>query len=540
LDQKGGAAGALNQLFERYPDIQEDIEAYFLKKTQHITIHESCINYKSIFKHFIEACRAKGIKSDYPFNVKWMGYVALYHHLRNLLNIKCSDAVKARFGRDAARKLNLGGPETKTFPVIRPYERVEFDGHKIDITFILQIPSPHGGTTDLVVDRIWLLAVKETLSSAILSYHLAFGREYSMFDVMQCIKKAIMPWNPRQLTLPGLKYPADGGIPSEVIKELEWATFTEFCYDNAKANLAENITRIVADVVGCGVNAGPVASPEHRPLIERFFGLFEENGFHRLPSTLGNGPKDPRREHPEEVALKYKICLEHIEDLIAVLIADYNGTPTICNGYRSPLEQLRLFMSDPNVLIPRLEEGKRRMLTMFNHRVVRTVRGNLSQGKRPYIQLEGVRYTNDILATMPELIGQKITLYVDPQDPRSIEAFYSDGTELGILDAKGFWGRTHHTLEMRRAIIRARDKQLIRYAENDDPIHVYMDYLNKEALKNKTARRHLIKAQKAAKEDTHKDFDHLIETQKEESKCEKRGGETSVDPAMFNQKTFTY
>lgn len=540
LDQRGGAAGALNQLFERHPDIREEVEAYFLKKTQNIIVHESRINYKSIFKRFIDACRAKGIKSGYPFNVKSMGYVALYNYLRKLVNVKCGDAVKARFGKEAARNLKLGGTESQILPVTRPYVRVEFDGHNIDITFILQIPSPYGGTTDLVIDRIWLLVMKEALSGAILGYHLSFGCEYSMFDVMQCIKKTIMPWVPRQLTLPGLKYPADGGMPSAVIKDLEWAIFQEFCYDNAKANLAEDVTRILVEVTGCGVNAGPVASPERRPLVERFFGLFEENGFHRLPSTLGNSPQDPRRQSPDKIAMKYKIRLEHIEDLVAVLIADYNGTPSACNGYRSPLEQLRLFVSDSNVLIPKLEEGRRGRLAMFNHRVVRTVRGNTAQGKRPYVQLEGVHYTNDIVATMPELIGQKLILYIDPQDPRSIEAFFSDGSELGVLDAKGFWGRTPHTLEMRRAIMRARNRQLIRYTENDDPIHIYMDYLNKEAVKSKKARRHLIKAKKALEQDTRKCSDQPVETPVEEPKHEKRVGETSVDSAMFKQKTITY
>ncbi len=43
--------------------------------------------------------------------------------------------------------------------------------------------------------------------------------------------------------------------------------------------------------------------------------------------------------HPDQLEYpQHSIRLEHIEDLVAVLIADYNGTPSACNGYRSPLE----------------------------------------------------------------------------------------------------------------------------------------------------------------------------------------------------------
>ncbi len=68
----------------------------------------------------------------------------------------------------------------------------------------------------------------------------------------------------------------------------------------------------------------------------------------------------------------------------------------------------------------------------------------------------------------------------------------------------------------------------------------YMDYLSKEAVKSKKARRHLIKAKKALEQDTRKCSDQPVETPVEEPKHEKRVGETSVDSAMFKQKTITY
>lgn len=534
--RQGGRAGALTQLFECHPDIQDAIEALFFKKADKlITIHEAVIPFKSIHKRFVDACRSKGIKAtEYPFTSKWLGYFGLVKHLKRLAEERYGETVKARFGKEAARNLRLGKSAQPLMPATRPYFRVEFDGHKVDISFIIKIPTPYGHFEERVVNRLWILVIRETVSGAILGFHVAYGLEYNQHEVSQCIKKSVLPWVPRQITTPGLSYPTQGGMPSYVIKELEWATFQELLYDNAKANLANSVTRVLTEVIGAAANAGPVDSPERRAFIERFFGLFEENGFHRLPSTLGNSPQDVRRLKPEKMAEKYKIRLEHLEDLIEVLIAEFNGRPSLGNGYRSPLERLQFFVSQPGVMIPRLEEDKRRRLHMFDYRITRTIRGNIKEGKRPYVQIDGARYTSDILSQQPELIGQKLSIYIDPQDGRFAHAYFSEnGEELGLLEAKGYWGRTSHTLEMRRAILEGKVRQFEHDIEKNDPIHDYLDQKAKEALNEKKARKGFLKATRGTNQTTEPATPLA-------SKPSKQKGEPKRDVSldMFNQKVF--
>lgn len=534
--KQGGQAGALRRLFEYHPDIQDVIEALFLKKIDRVmTIHEAVIPFKSIHKRFVDACRSSGIKAtEYPFTTKWLGYHGLVKHLQRLAVRRYGEAVKARFGKAASRNLNLGKNAQPLMPATRPYFRVEFDGHKVDISFIIKIPTPYGHFEERVVNRLWILVIRETLSGAILGYHVAYGLEYNQHEVSQCIKKSIQPWIPRQITTPGLSYPTQGGMPSAVIKDLQWATFQELLYDNAKANLANSVTRILTEVIGAAANAGPVDSPERRAFIERFFGLFEENGFHRLPSTLGNSPQDIRRTKPEKMAEKYKIRLEHIEDLIEVLIAEFNGRPSHGNGYRSPLERLQFFVSQPGVIIPRLDEGKRRRLHMFDYRIVRAIRGNIKEGKRPYVQIDGARYTSDILSQQPELIGKKLTIYIDPQDGRFAHAYFAEnGEELGLLEAKGYWGRTAHTLEMRRTILEGKIRQFEHDVEKNDPIHDYLDQKAKEALSEKKVRKQFLK-------DTGGRVKAIEPALPKPGAIEKHDGEPKRDVSleMFNQKVF--
>lgn len=539
---QGGHAGALQQLFEHYPDIQEAIEALFLKKLDRlITIHESRIPFKSLHKRFVDACRAHGVKAtEYPFTCKWLGYPGLVKHLTRLAATRYGEAAKARFGKEAARNLKLGRAAQPLMPVTRPYFRVEFDGHKVDVSFVIKIPTPYGHFEERVVNRLWILVIRETLSGAILGYHVAYGLEYNQHEVCQCIKKSIQPWVPRRLTTPGLSYPTNGGMPSAVISELEWAIFQELLYDNGKANLANSVTRILIDVVGAAANAGPVDSPERRAFIERFFGLFEENGFHRLPSTLGNSPQDVRRTKPEKMAEKYKIRLEHIEDLIEVLIAEFNGRPSFGNGYRSPLERLQFFVSQPGVIIPKLDEGKRRRLHMFDYRIARAIRGNIKEGKRPYVQIDGVHYTSDILSQQPELIGKKLALYIDPQDGRFAYAYFAEnGSELGLLEAKGYWGRTPHSLETRKAILEGKLRQFEHDLNKNDPIHDYLDQQAKEALRDKKARKRFLKATRQADQQAQQTMpDRPGDGRTAKRNKGKDNSGRDVREEMFNQKVF--
>lgn len=380
--------------------------------------------------------------------------------------------------------------------VSRPYERTQFDGHRIDAFFTIELPHPSGGTQLVTLDRLWLLLIKDVFSRAVLGYVISLNREYGQHDVLRCVKRAVVPWTPLVLTIPGLHYPTDGGFPSAVLQEYAWAVWDEFWMDNGKANLADAVRTTLTQSIGCAVNAGPVNAPERRSVIERFFQTLEENGYHRLPSTTGSGPKDPRRNNPEQAALRFHITFEHLEQLTDVLIAQYNGAPHSSLGC-SPLERLAYCANDSSLLPRALPDHLRSNLALLWVPVVRTIQGSLKHGKCPYIEFEGVRYSNDVLRRSPDLIGQKLSLRADLEDLRCLTAFLVDGQEFGVLTAHGRWGRTPHSLEIRKAINHLRIRKMIYYTDQDDPIHVYMDFLTHKAPTSKAARSRYIQVKTA-------------------------------------------
>ncbi|MDP2381569.1 MAG: hypothetical protein Q8N00_02065 [Nitrospirota bacterium] len=493
---KGGAAGALMRLFDCHPSIRETVDQLFLKQGPKEVVQESRIQVKAIHKRFIAACKAKGLTAgDYPLNMNHRGRRALGSYLRRLLKQNLQEAAKARYGKDAARRLSLDGGGDANM-VRRPYERTQFDGHRIDAFFTIELPHPSGGTQILTLDRLWILLIKDVFSRAVLGYVICISKEYSQVDVLRCVKRAVLPWTRMDLTISGLHYPEGGGFPSAVLPDYVWAVWDEFWMDNGKANLAEAVRTTLTRTIGCAVNAGPVNAPERRSIIERFFQTLEENGYHRLPSTTGSGPKDPRRNDPEKAALRYHIKFEHLEQLTDVMIAQYNGAPHSSLGC-SPLERLAYCVNDSSLLPRTLSEHLRSNLALLGVPALRTIQGSLKHGKCAYVEFEGVRYSNDVLRRSPDLIGQKLSLRIDLEDLRCITAFLASGQEFGVLTAHGLWGRTPHSLEARKAINHLRIRKLIHYTDQDDPMHVYMDYLSHNAATSKEARSRYVKVKTA-------------------------------------------
>ncbi|MDO8777181.1 MAG: hypothetical protein Q7K57_52425 [Burkholderiaceae bacterium] len=103
------------------------------------------------------------------------------------------------------------------------------------------------------------------------------------------------------------------------------------------------------------------------------------------------------------------------------------------------------------------------------------------------MNFEGARYTCDILASRPELIGRKLRIYFMARDIRKIHAFFEDGSELGILVASRQWRITPHSLRLRKEILRLHRLKLLKYDEADNPVEAYVKLKRAEAKQNKRA-----------------------------------------------------
>ncbi|MGQ7887563.1 hypothetical protein [Paenibacillus sp. WC2504] len=503
--------GAFKKLLEEYPDIEKMIKEYVLNRRKR-PVADRIIRVKDLRDDkFLKLCRALGIKlNEYPFNTKDKGLRSLYRFVDDLINDNLSEASN-RFGEDTERRLeDLDGQSSHKELRVIPYECVHFDGHKIDAILTIKFTNIYGDEVVEEMRRIWLLLMMDEATRVVLGYYLCLSPEYSSADVLHCIKKAIVPWKPMNFTIPGLKYPDTIGFPTAVIPETNWAVWSELKLDNAFANLADIVRNKLTGLINCSVNPGKAKFPEARSIIERFFGLLTQNHIQRLGITTGSNPKDPKRKNPEKLAKNIEAKAEELEQLIEVVIAEYNSKKHSIFGI-SPLASMEQRIKYRDMLPRVLDENKRSDVSFFNFQTTRVIRGSKKSGKRPHINYEGVEYTSTLVARNFSLVGTEIIIEVNIDDISIIRAFLPDGQELDFLKARGGWGKRPHSLRTRKTINKLVREDKIRLDFNDSPVEALEKYWEEKATTDKTTRNHLAALQRYNQEHTQNDGMVLIE-----------------------------
>jgi putative transposase len=489
-----GAAGALAQLLERYPTLtgwlllqvkQRKVWLEQIHTDGHLRTRLRGL--QSLHDNFLRQCRSVGLTAaDYPLNTA-------DHAIRSL-----SRRVKAEMLRSfgsAAR--SAGATHLKGLPrvdnsgppaAVRPYQVVEFDGHRLDVRLKVVVRDPLGFSHEFEMERVWLLVIIDVCTRAVIGYHIALAREYGRYDVIKTIENALTPHCSRTFTIPGLTYGPHDGFPSGRMPELGYVTWEWIRLDNAKANLAHETMTALCEFVGCLADAGPKHSPDERPYIERFFGTIASRLSSRLPGYTGSHIRDLRRALSDPKGdLRLYVSLDELAELVEYAISGYNGTPHRGLNNATPLEAMEYFVQGRETMLVWLAEHQRRTLCLTQSARQCRVRAYLQQGVRPHINLYGVRYTNHVLATSAHLIGQHLLIYMNADDLRSVRAFLADGMELGVLEAQGAWRVVPHNLKLRQQILRQSGGRRRNANLAPNPIEAYVDEKMRQAKRTRKA-----------------------------------------------------
>lgn len=450
-DPTWSGPGAFRALLNRHPELDKFIRDRVLKRAGAGMILESRQPIIKLHIDFLNECRRLGLNPihDYPFTGKRSGYTSLATHIRRIKAESSSRAVAIVYGEQAAKKLQVGDGSMR--PVHFPYERVECDAHHIDAIFCILLANANGDVFPLVLPRLWILVIKDVASRVILGYYLSLNKECTQEDLIKCIQRALTSWTPRDLSKTHIRYARGAGFPSSLGDKFVGACWNEFSVDGAKINMSERVGVKLQTIVGSTVLLLRRRIPDDRPFVERFFGTLEEEGCHRLPNTTGSSPIDIRRKNPEVAACKYFIQLEDLENLLDVLISNYNATAHSSLGGRTPLEYLAWSQQRCEDFHPTRHvtpEAVKRLRAI--HAAVR-VRGG--RGRRPFISFSNATYSCPAFSHAQDLVGKSITIEADPDDGRVVFAYLPDGQELGPLTAGPPWNREPHTFQMRRMIV---------------------------------------------------------------------------------------
>lgn len=484
-----GLAGAFGRLLRDHPELKVLLDRHILKLENGKYIYESRVRLQSLHRRFLAKCRELNLDvgQQYPFNTATLGHRSLSNYVRKSIRQNIVKATAANFGRAAAKTLATGDGSKR--PVFRPFERVECDAHKIDGRFAILIPSPFGEPIVKIVNRLWVLTIQDVASTAVLMHFRSPHEEINSDDVLELASRTTRPWQPRSLRIPTLKYRKGAGYPSSLDPRLIGACWREFSVDGGLAEVCKRVQTQLKAVFGAQTVTLPRRNPNDRPYVESFFGILEENGFHRLPNTTGRNPADSRRSQPEHAAIKYEMQVEHLDELLDVMHANYNATPKGTLGGRTPLEYLK-YLCEAFDCWPQQADSREVDKLLVISRVV-PVRGSISQGRAPHVNFASTRYTSDILKRASDLIGKKIRIEIS-RDIRTVHAYSMVGADLGPLAAAPPWNRSPHTWEIRRAVMAHIRNKTLQYEPGDDPIIDYLTYLEDCARGNKPVSPHYL------------------------------------------------
>jgi putative transposase len=473
---KGGNGGAFTQFLNEHPALAEALNEAILKRIPRDALPEAHFSHRETYGRFKRLCIEHGISTtQYPLSNADGGCNALRKYARGLLLQHFTVNAERLGGSDARIRSHLGRGIGERFPSAGPYDLVALDAHKLD--FIACLGVRDGDRVRPVpIRRLTLIAVIELTSTAVLGYHVVIGRDPNAQDVVKAIKAALTRWTPRKLTLPGFRYPEAAKLPSAAIAGAEGLCWNAMLLDNAVIHYAHPVAVAVRMQLGCAINYGPAYQWYRRPLIESLFSSLECAGFSRLPNGTGFGPGDPRRPDGVANAVKYRMLVEEMVDLLDVLICSYNANPRRSLGHLSPLQVLAdAMLCAPTHWLPRkLGQVPPCVPEMGVEVRDATVRGNPAKGHHPYIQYREVHYSNPVLAQSRNLIGERIRIHVDPDDLRSVKAFFDNGEEIGVLKATSGWSRTRHNAKLRREAMVAIDDGKLAVGPGEDVVQALL------------------------------------------------------------------
>ncbi|TPG50763.1 hypothetical protein EAH75_04860 [Rhodanobacter glycinis] len=370
-----------------------------------------------------------------------------------------------------------------------PFDRMELDGHRIDIEAAMQIKMPKGGLATRNLTALWFLAEVECESRAITSWTLRVGRNYNSLDVTECIASSLQSWVPRDLTIPNLAYAPGAGMPSGLPPPIQFRRGRMLALDNHKAHHAHDVEQAFCRAHDGILTFGLPHQPRTRPIIEQLFSRLEKGAFRDIAG--GFEPATKLGEHKLRISNfapeDHPIQLHLLEELLDVIVANYNATPHPALGNMSPLQYLqqrsheRHWFYEPS-------DADACAVDMSSVLVPVKVLGNRKTGVMPHINYAYVRYRSPELDNSWELIGKTLTARVLRQDLRTIALYRTATQPVGILRATGPWSHTRHDETTRKLIYQwSRQPGGLSLAGADCAVSAYINFLRQSAKQSQQA-----------------------------------------------------
>ncbi|MBW0446150.1 hypothetical protein JNC06_03990 [Paraburkholderia phenoliruptrix] len=477
----GGAAGAMQALLLSLPDLREAFDRRICAGTSAKRLVEVRRSKRRHCAWFLDQLRSLGYEArgEWPFNTSSRGYVSICHYVDSVLAADPTALAETAGGPDVVKKLKTGDGSRR--PVLKFMQRVEMDAHKLDGRFCVSLPLLDGGFQEKIVHRLWVIVIIEVVSRAVLGYYFSVRREVSKDDVLRAVKRALNVWSLRPVTFCDAPYVPGAGLLSVLGDEFVGLCWDETSVDGALAETCTHVRDALRDAVGAALLEPATSfsrrrSKDDRPFIETFFRNIAGRGFQRMSNTTGSKPQDRKGREPEAVALASRFQYEYAEELLDVLIANYNASPHKGIGGRTPLAYARFLYRNSGQEFRRADPTITEAL--FSVRKRCRVRGGAEKGRAPFVEFYYGRYSNEVLHSRQDLVGSYIWVVCNKEDDCRVAIGSTlDGMSLGVLRAAPPWNVSPHSLSVRTAICQAASHGQFSIPSGGDAVEVFLQYV---------------------------------------------------------------
>lgn len=365
-----------------------------------------------------------------------------------------------------------GTRQEHLFP-LKPFDRIEADGHRIDVKWHALIQAPDGSWIPRLITRLWVIVFIDVASRAIVAWNLVVKDNYNRFDLLRTGARSLMRWRRRELIVPHMTYHPDAWMPNAVDAPARILRGASLALDSAMAHIAKDTTHNLAHFFGGVVNIGFPGVPEGRAHIEAFFKKFEDQvlrliaGGFRPAGADGEGETATTALRAEDYAAK----LQALDDLLDVAVSGYNPTPQASLYNRSPRQVVEQYFDTALGIRSTLTEDDAAEMLLLRLRV--TIAGK-KKVRQPYVKWKGGIYRSTSLRGCYGLIGDSYDATVNANDLRRM-TLWKEGKPFAVLHVQAPWARTAHDLETRERANACAKRGLISWKGVEDAVVAYHD-----------------------------------------------------------------
>lgn len=486
-----GTAGSFAQCLRKYEGVQKAIDAELNRRLEPGLL-TAAIDIKAVHKIFLDALRAKGCPAtEYPFCTKSMGYESVRRYVHEYVRREAPQDARVRLlGPHANDNLDANSGKRSWLEPLLPCDIACYDEQLLP--FIGTVSFEHEGQRIVLpLERMSLCLLVSNCPRCILAYHLSMRPRVASADFLETFDHLLTPWTPMEFkAVPALRYKHGAGFPSGVVPGfLEGLRIGLLRVDNDLTHYADAVLVYLCGLLGLNIEFGKVRRWITRYVVEQVFAQLQIE-LRKLGCTTGSGPDDKHVHQPAAAAVRYDVSLDQLRELVEVILANINGAPRTELYSASPLEVLarewagRMEHGFPLPgYLPSVAESL--PLPIGVKKV--TVRGNEKLGKRPYIEMDHAKYTNDVLRECWHLIGTPF-LGLLQRDHRMLKVRTFDGADpVSTLNVTGHWSHSFHEQAVRTEIVHQGKERTKEYEGQGDPVQVWAAHKRDEMAKHASA-----------------------------------------------------